>query len=122
MTNRLGPVSPKAHGAWLGAGSGSYVANTAIGLLQSYVTHAPLSPALVTLIYGAASVLLAFAAAWVLPALPASLVQQVQTETFRKQFQAAAGSGHVTILPSDPVLATPLAEKPVGGWPGSSAT
>lgn len=81
--SRLGPISPKAHGAWLGAGTGSYIASQVIALLQQYVTHTPIPTAAQGLIYGVLPTLLAFAVAYILPAIPASLVQQAKIEALK---------------------------------------
>lgn len=60
-------VSPKAHGAWLGAGSGASVAAVIVGLIQDYWTHAALPAAAVQGIYIVVSAIAAFAGAYILP-------------------------------------------------------
>jgi len=60
-------VSPKAHGAWLGAGAGAAVAGVVVGLLQAYVTHHPLPQADITAIYAAMPALLAYVGAYLAP-------------------------------------------------------
>jgi hypothetical protein len=74
----IGPISPKAHGAWLGSGSGAALANEVINLIQTYVTHAPLPQPTVALIYTLVPALMAFIGAYVVPAIPSSLSQQAQ--------------------------------------------
>ena len=63
----LTSLSPKFHGAWLGAGTGASVANGITGLIQSYWTHAPLPAASVQLTYTIVGVVLAGFGAWIMP-------------------------------------------------------
>lgn len=64
----LAGISPKAHGAWLGAGSGSAVAGIIVGLIQDYWTHAPLPAPAIQGIYVLVAAAVAFAGAYLLPA------------------------------------------------------
>ncbi len=66
MTTR-NPVSPKAHGAWLGASSGAGAGTVAVGLIEQYVTHKALPAADVAAVYWVMSAVLAFAGAWLAP-------------------------------------------------------
>jgi hypothetical protein len=68
----IGPVSPKAHGAWLGAGTGAAVANEVIQLIQTY-GHTVLPAATTSLIYTVVPAIVAFVGAWLAPLLPAKL-------------------------------------------------
>ncbi len=61
------PVSPKAHGAWLGASSGAGAGTVAVGLIEQYVTHKALPAADVAAVYWVTSAVLAFAGAWLAP-------------------------------------------------------
>ena len=61
------PISPKAHGAWLGAGTGQAIAGVVVGLIQTYVTHATLATPAVQSIYIVISSLLALTGAYILP-------------------------------------------------------
>lgn len=73
----IGPISPKAHGAWLGAGSGAAAGNEIIALIQTYA-HTTLPPATVTLIYTLMPALAAFVGAWLAPLLPSTIWEQIQ--------------------------------------------
>lgn len=64
---RQGPISPKAHGAWLGAGTGVAIANVVTGLIEAYGTHAALPAAAVAAISLVCSPLVAFLGAWLAP-------------------------------------------------------
>jgi hypothetical protein len=82
-------VSPKAQGAWLGAGAGSAISNIIIGIIQTDITHHALSASLVSLIYLVIPPLVAYLAAHALPALPSSLVHDVELQVSRENFQRA---------------------------------
>lgn len=60
-------LSPKFHGAYLGAGTAAAISNVIIGLIQSYVTHTPLPAADVQLTYTLVGVILAGFGAWIMP-------------------------------------------------------
>lgn len=60
-------IQLKAHGAWLGGGTGAGLAGLVVGLLQQHLTHHPLAPIDVEAIYSAVGVLGAFGGAYLLP-------------------------------------------------------
>lgn len=84
---RSGPLSPKFHGAWLGAGTGVAIANVIIGLIETYGTHKPLPQVDVTAINLVVAPLLSAAGAWLAP-----LVAKFQTT-----LAALGSSGSVTV-------------------------
>lgn len=45
-----GPVEPKTHAAWIGAGGGAALGGIVVGLIQVWVTHRALSAASVSLV------------------------------------------------------------------------
>lgn len=61
-------IQLKAHGAWLGGGTGAGLAGLIVGLLQQHLVHHPLAPIDVEAIYSGVGVLGAFGGAWLLPA------------------------------------------------------
>lgn len=69
----IGPISPKAHGAWLGAGTGAAIADEIISLVQTYGTHAPLPASTSALIFTVVPAVVAFLGAWLAPLVPASM-------------------------------------------------
>lgn len=71
------PISPKAHGAWLGAGSGAALTAEIISLVEAYWTHKPLDPALVSLLYTIVPAVVAFLGAYLAPLIPSSIKSQV---------------------------------------------
>jgi hypothetical protein len=89
----IGPISPKAHGAYLGAGTGSLIANDLIQLIQQYITHAALAPSLVTLIYTVVPALLAFVGAYVTPAIPVTLLEQTRQEIVKTHWPSVPPGG-----------------------------
>lgn len=72
------PISPKAHGAWLGAGSGAALTAEIISLIQTYWTHKPLEPALVSLMYTVVPAAVAFLGAYLAPLIPSSIKSQIE--------------------------------------------
>lgn len=60
-------LSPKFHGAYLGAGTAAAISNVITGLIQAYWTHAPLPAADVQLIYTVVGIALAGFGAWIMP-------------------------------------------------------
>jgi len=101
-----GPISPKAHGAWLGSGSGAAVTNVVIGLLQQYVTHAPLASSLVTALYVVVPGLLAFTGAWLAPSLQQAEAQITPEERVAIQ-QLLTILGRPATAPVPPPAHTP---------------
>jgi len=63
---RRWPIAPKAHGAWLGAGSGIGLAQAAVGIIQA-IEHHPLAQGYVVGIYMLAGPLVAFIGAYLAP-------------------------------------------------------
>ena len=60
------PVAPKAHGAWLGAGSGAALAQAVIGVIQA-ITHTTLAPGFTAAIFALSTPLLAFIGSYLAP-------------------------------------------------------
>jgi len=87
------PLSPKFHGAYLGAGSAAAIANVIIGLIWP---HGGESSAYIQLIYAGVGVVLAGFGAWVMPPAkptavpPAVLTQGTGTTSSLPQMQAKA--------------------------------
>lgn len=79
MAFKIGPVSPKAHGAWMGSAAGASIAGTIVSLLQDYVSHGPLSSSLVSVIYMAVPAVTAFLGSYVAPVFPASMISQARS-------------------------------------------
>jgi hypothetical protein len=105
---RSGPISPKAHGAWLGAGSGVAIANVAIGLIESYITHKPLPVAAVAGINLAVTPLIAFIGSWLAPLLAGLTAKQAAAVTPAAVTPAVA-----------PVVAPVAAAAAAGGTPAA---
>lgn len=79
---KSGPISPKAHGAWMGAGSGIGAANVIIGLIEAYGTHHALPIAAVSGIDFVVTPLAAFLGAWLQPLM--SRVTAISVTTLPK--------------------------------------
>jgi hypothetical protein len=105
------PLSPKFHGAWLGAGTGQEVANVIVGILQDYVTHAPLTASATQGIYILVSAALAGLGAYILPPGPTSEM------TPRRTKFALGGQ----ISPTPERLVTPGEVRVLGGQGGTPA-
>ena len=69
MKPATAPFEAKAHGAWLGAGSGVALAQIIVGVVQA-VTRRPLDPGFIAAIDGVTSPLLALLGAWLAPHTP----------------------------------------------------
>ena len=71
--SKANPVSPKAHGAWLGAGTGALLGQLVAGLLSHYLNHDKSLPTVdVTAITSVCTAVVAFVGAWLAPLLPKS--------------------------------------------------
>jgi hypothetical protein len=64
------PISPKAHGAWIGAGTGQAITVAVVGLIEAYGTRGPLPMATVYAIGLVITAALAFFGAYIAPHLP----------------------------------------------------
>lgn len=95
----MSKIQLKAHGAWLGGGTGVGVASLIVGLLQQHVTHHPLAQVDVQAVYSLVAVAGSFLGAYVLPTL-----QRVVPPA-----QAPAGQQPVatTLPPSMPAAPAP---------------
>lgn len=99
-------ISPKAHGAWMGSGSGALIGSVIIGLIQSYITHKAVPLALQTLIMGLTSSITAYVGAYILP-----LVNNVITPT-----PAPDPPTPGPVVSPTPAAPLPAPERPVNDW------
>lgn len=122
-------VSPKAHGAWLGAGGGASAAAVIVGLIQDYWTHAVLPASAVQGIYIVAAAVTAFAGAYILPGKSAGQAQAEDSGRLRESLagalrQTARGTGPAAVLPmtagTGQAAGGPAPEVRVMNPPGSS--
>ena len=94
---RSAGLSPKFHGAYLGAGTGATIAAIITGLVQTYWTHAALSPYAVQGIYTVVTIALAAYGAYVAPPGQVTVVPGTTgpgtTTTATGVTTAAPGSG-----------------------------
>lgn len=120
------PISPKAHGAWLGAGSGAALTAEIIGLIQTYWTHKPLEPALVSLMYTVIPALVAFLGAWLAPLIPSSIESQIAQQSALTlptllpsvQVTSSVSGGDSGAVPQWPGSATPSVTATIPTGPG----
>jgi hypothetical protein len=129
-------ISPKAHGAWLGAGTAAAIANVIDGLIQSYWTHAPLPAADTQLTYTLVGIALAGFGAWVMPSGKTGPVQvnlpPADTTTTSSNVvlgsggsagSGGSGGGSGTVRPLSPVggggsSSVTVSPNPTPGGPG----
>lgn len=98
---KSGPISPKAHGAWLGAGSGIAVANIIVGLIQTYWIHKALPGAAVQAIDAVCTAGVAFIGSWLAPLIAKSFPGAVVAPTgYAATSVAGGGVTTVTINPA----------------------
>jgi hypothetical protein len=97
--SKKNPISPKAHGAWIGGGAGAYVANQVVALISQW-THHPLATPYATLIYGVTPPVLAFLGAWLAPLLPQTMTQSA-----------------VVLAPPQPIQPAPMPAQQAASWP-----
>lgn len=64
---KLGPYSPKFHGAWIGSLGGLNIGAIIVGLIQTYVTHKALPLPLATLIESVVTPLFSAIGAYLAP-------------------------------------------------------
>jgi hypothetical protein len=76
----VGPVSPKVHGAWLGAGAGAAIANALIQLIQSYGVHKALPLSVTALIFTVTPPAVAALGAWLAPLLPSPIKKDIAAQ------------------------------------------
>jgi hypothetical protein len=80
VTVSVGPISPKVHGAWLGAGAGAGIANALIQLIQSYGVHKALPLSVTALIFTVTPPLVAALGAWLAPLLPSPIKKDIAAQ------------------------------------------
>ena len=77
---KLGPYSPKFHGAWIGSLGGINVGAIVVGLIQTYVTHKAIPLPLATLIESVVTPLFAALGAYLAPLIGGKSTAAVLTD------------------------------------------
>jgi hypothetical protein len=119
----IGPISPKAHGAWLGAGTGAAITQEIINLVQTY-GHTTLPPALTGMLFTVVPALVAGLGAWLAPLLPSALESDaVQLAAARMIKHSMQGSTPAPVPVAPPLAPLPQTDKELvptsntAGWP-----